>query len=269
MQIQQKKEKERARELVIPGDPLDGEHLKSGTNTYKAGPATYSAVLGFKNVRAEYVNVIPLSGRYFPQVDDMVIGRVISLKPTTWLIDINAPYPAPLHVNEVPWRVDYGDTANYLDVGDAVLVTVSSVDETKKIQVGMKHRQTKKLHGGHIMEISPSKVPRIIGKSGSMINLIKTNTNTRMFVGQNGLIWLEGSPEGILKAMEAIHLIERYSHKFGLTDRIAQFLTGKTEDVAEENTTAPPVEEEESEKKPAPEAEEATESDTIQDAEPL
>jgi len=230
MQISKTEGKEKNRELVIPGDPLDGDHLKTGTNTYRAGPVAYSAVLGFKNVRADYVNVIPLSGRYFPQVDDLVIGCVISLGPTTWLIDINSPYPAPLHVNEVPWRVDFGDTASYLEVGDAVLVCVSSVDEIKKIQVGMKHRQTRKLHGGHIIEISPSKVPRIIGKSGSMINLIKTHTNTRMFVGQNGRIWLDGDSDGILKAMRAIDLIERYSHKYGLTDRIARFLEGKSEE---------------------------------------
>ena len=240
MEIPNKDEKKISRELVIPGDPLDGDHLKPGTNTYRVGSVAYSAVLGFKNVRSDYVNVIPLSGRYAPQVDDFVIGCVISLGPTTWLIDINAPYPAPLHVNEVPWRVDFGDTASYIDIGEAVLVSVSSVDEIKKIQVGMKHRQTRKLRGGYIIEISPSKVPRIIGKSGSMINLIKTSTNTRMFVGQNGRIWLDGDTDGILKAMKAIELIEKYSHKYGLTDRIAHFLEGKKGEGAEKTEEVPP-----------------------------
>ncbi|HID71633.1 MAG TPA: RNA-binding protein [Thermoplasmata archaeon] len=219
------KPRENTRELVIPGEILNARHLKTGINTYRANGEVYSAVLGFKNIRADYINVIPLSGRYFPQVDDLVIGCVISLGPTTWLIDINSPYPAPLHVNEVPWRVDFGDTASYLDIGDAVLVRVSSVDEIKKIQVSMKSPQTRKLFGGHIFEISPSKVPRVIGKNGSMINLIKTSTNTKMFVGQNGRIWLDGETEGILKAIRAIKLIEKYSHKYGLTDRIARFLS--------------------------------------------
>lgn len=229
MQIPDNEKNPLSRELVIPGDPLDGEHLKPGTNTYRIGSVVYSAVLGFKNIRSEYVNVIPLSGRYVPRVDDLIIGCVISLGPTTWLMDINSPYPAPLHVNEVPWRVDFGDTASYIDIGEAVLVCVSSVDEIKKIQVSMKDRQTRKLRGGHIIEISPSKVPRIIGKSGSMINLIKTSTNTRMFVGQNGRIWLDGDSDGILKAMKAIELIEKYSHKYGLTDLIARFLEGTGE----------------------------------------
>ncbi len=89
--------------------------------------------------------------------------------PSNWLIDINSPYPAPLHVNEVPWRVEFGDTSRYLNVGDTILAKVLMVDETKRVQVTMKEQGLRKLQGGQVIEISHSKVPRVIGKGGSMI----------------------------------------------------------------------------------------------------
>ena len=43
-----------------------------------------------------------------------------------------------MHVNEVPWKVEFGDTSRYLGMGQVVLLKVLSVDESKKINVTMK-----------------------------------------------------------------------------------------------------------------------------------
>jgi len=215
-----------ARELVLPGDLLseDVRNFRAGHSTFKEEGKIYAAQLGIKSQRANYLNVIPLRGPYIPRPDDLVIGTVIGISPSTWLIGINSPYPAPLHVNEVPWRVDFGETAQYLNIGDSILVKVFSVDEIRRIQVSMKNRQSRKLHGGYIVKITPSKVPRVIGKNGSMISMIKHETRCRMFVGQNGCIWLDGEPLDVLKAVQAVNLIEENAHKLGLTDRIKKFL---------------------------------------------
>ncbi len=215
------------RELVLPGDLLsdDGKNLRAGQSTFKEGGKIYAAQLGLKSQRSSFLNVIPLKGAYIPRPDDLLIGTVIGISPSTWLIDINSPYPAPLHVNEVPWRVDFGETSQYLNIGDSLLLKVFSVDEIKRIQVSMKNRQSRKLHGGHLVKITPSKVPRIIGKNGSMISMIKKETRCRMFVGQNGCIWLDGDPLDVLKAVQAVNLIEENAHKMGLTDRVKEFLT--------------------------------------------
>jgi exosome complex component RRP4 len=212
------------REIVMPGDLLEGDKLKPGAGTYVSEGKIYAALLGIKSVKSNYVNIIPLSGRYIPAVGDSVIGKVEDIGPSNWLIDINSPYPAPLHVNEVPWRVEFGDTARDMNVGDVILAKVLMVDETMRVQVTMKDQGLRKLQGGQIIEISPSKVPRVIGKSGSMIQMIKGYTNCRIFVGQNGRIWLDGEVDNILHAIKAIQTIEEDAHSYGLTEKVKAFL---------------------------------------------
>jgi len=140
------------------------------------------------------------------------------------LVDINSPYPAPLHVNEVPWRVEFGDTARYLNVGDVLLSKILIVDETKRVQVTMKEPGLRKLQGGQIIEITHSKVPRVIGKGGSMIQMIKSFTNCRIFVGQNGRIWLDGEIDNIVYAIRAIKMIEEEAQTVRLTERVKEYL---------------------------------------------
>lgn len=212
------------REIVVPGELLDSGKLKPGNGTYVADGKIFASQLGIKSTKSNYVNVIPLGGRYIPVTGDNVIGKVIDIGPSNWLIDINSPYPAPLHVNEVPWRVEFGDTARYLNVGDTILAKVLMVDETKRVQVTMKDQGLRKLQGGQIIDISHSKVPRVIGKSGSMIQLIKSHTNCRIFVGQNGRIWLDGDIENIVVAIRAIRMIDEDAQTMRLTERVKEYL---------------------------------------------
>ncbi|MFQ5986095.1 MAG: exosome complex RNA-binding protein Rrp4 [Thermoplasmata archaeon] len=212
------------REVVVPGDVLDGESLKPGDGTFSEGGHIYASLLGIKRERGGYVNVVPLGGRYIPRTGDLVIGKVEDLGPSHWLVDINGPHPSPLHVNEVPWKVDFGDTARYLDVEDSVLVKIVNVDETKRVNITMKDRSARKLMGGRIVEISYAKVPRVIGRKGSMISLIKSFTNTRMFVGQNGRIWIDGEIDDVVNAVSAVRMIESDAQVHGLTDAVRDFL---------------------------------------------
>lgn len=213
-----------SREVVVPGDVLAGENLKPGSGAFSEGGQIYASLLGLRSERGGYVNVVPLSGVYIPEPGDLVVGKVVDIGPTFWLVDLNAPYPSPLHVNEVPWRVDYGDTARYLAVEDAVLVKVDGVDETKRVTITMKDRQCRKLTGGRIVEISHAKVPRVIGRKGSMIGMIKSHTNCRIFVGENGRIWVDGETESIVKAVAAVRMVEANSQVLGLTEAVRGFL---------------------------------------------
>ncbi|MFP4170585.1 MAG: exosome complex RNA-binding protein Rrp4 [Methanomassiliicoccales archaeon] len=217
-----------AREIVVPGELVDSGKLKPGNGTYMVDGKIYSSKLGVKSTRSNYVNVIALGGRYIPQSGDTVIGKIIDLGPSNWLVDINSPYPAPLHVNEVPWRVEFGDTARYLNVGDVLLAKILMVDETKRVQVTMKEPGLRKLQGGQIIDISHSKVPRVIGKGGSMIQMIKSYTNCRIFVGQNGRIWLEGEVDDIVHAIRAIKMIEEEAQTLRLTERVKEYLESVT-----------------------------------------
>jgi len=217
---------ERQRQVVIPGDLIETHGLKPGEGTYVDGGKVYAAQLGIRSEQGGFVDVIPLGGRYIPRAGDEVIGQVEDMGPSHWLIDINAPYPAPLHATESPWRVEFGETSQYLAIGDAVVVKVLQVDETKRVQVTMRDRGLHRLTGGQIVEVSPSKVPRVIGKGGSMITTIKNYTKCQAFVGQNGRIWLDGAMEDLVHASRAIRMIEEHAQALGLTETVKAYLEG-------------------------------------------
>ena len=214
------------REVVTPDQVIaEGGDLKPGMGAIRGAPGTIiAATLGIKNVAGGYASVIPLSGQYIPRVGDVVIGRIVDIGPSNWLVDINSPYPSPMHVNEVPWHVEFGETYEFIKPGDAIIVKVARVTEAKRVQVSMQGPGLRKLQGGQLIEISHSKVPRVIGTNGSMISTIKKYTGCRLVVGQNGLIWIHGAPEDILLAMSAVRIIEEGAHAYGLTNKVKEFL---------------------------------------------
>jgi exosome complex component RRP4 len=216
--------KENAREIVVPGDLLAISSKKAGPGTYSEGGKIFASQLGIKTVRPDSISVVPLAGQYIPIVGDLIVGKIVDIGPSNWLVDINSPYPAPLHVNEVPWRVEFGETRKFMGVGDVVLIKVVGVDERRRISVSMQDHGLRKLTGGMIMEVSPSKVPRVIGKNGSMIQMLKNQTGCRIYVGQNGRIWVDGELDNIIKAVRAIKLIEDEAHSQGLTEKVKKLL---------------------------------------------
>ena len=220
------------RKIVLPSQVLgDTKSNRAGRGTFIEDGRIISGKLGILNANSNYINVIPLKGRYEPTVDDFVIGVVEEALSAGWLVDINAPSPAFLHVNEVPWDIEFGDTEKYLNRGDSIMAKVTQIDELKKFQITLKDRNLYKIKGGHIIEVEPSRVPRIIGKKGSMIALIKKYIRCRIFVGQNGKIWVDGDTESIERALQTIYKIESEAITFGLTNRIEELLKKDAKDV--------------------------------------
>jgi len=108
-----------------------------------------------------------------------------------------------------------------------VMLKVLMVDESKKIQVTMKDSGLRRIEGGQMIEMSHSKVSRVIGKSGSMIQKLKNMTDCRIFVGQNGRIWVDGDEENADVAVAAIKMIEREAQSSNLTERVEKFIKEK------------------------------------------
>ena len=108
------------------------------------------------------------------------------------------------------------------EVGDLLIMEVMHVNEIKKVDLDF----AKPLYDGKLISVSPVKIPRIIGRKASMIELLAKETNCRIFVGRNGRIFLKGTDADIKLAEEAIRLIEREAHTHGLTDKIKNFLEG-------------------------------------------
>ena len=223
-----------SREIVVPGDVLSTRGEKGGDNTYERDGKLYAAILGVKNYSQNGISVMPIGGVYMPSTGDTVIGIINDIAASNWMVDISAPYPAPLHVNEVPWKVEFGDTSKYLNVGDAVLLKILMVDESKKIQVTMNDSGLRKLDGGMIVDVPYCKVSRIIGKSGSMIQMLKNMTDCRIFIGQNGRIWIDGDDENAEVAADAIRYIEENSQKGNITEKVKALIEERLPGAGEE-----------------------------------
>jgi exosome complex component RRP4 len=226
------------RTLVLPGEEIDVRGLQPGPGTYRVEGRTYASVLGLLSRRPPVVRVIPLSGRYIPKPQDIVVGTVTDVQTTFWLLDIAAPRWAPLHMTGTPWKIEIGELDQYLRVGDTVVVAIESIDPTGRIGVTMLGDDLGKVDGGTVVTLSPAKVPRVIGRSGSMIQMLSAETGCRIAVGQNGRIWVDGPPEGMVRVREALRLIEEEGQKSGLTERVAGYL-GSTREPSEGGSPLP------------------------------
>ncbi|WP_295722014.1 exosome complex RNA-binding protein Rrp4 [uncultured Methanobrevibacter sp.] len=207
------------KDLVIPGEVLAEDDFYSGRGTFKEDGKICSSLMGLVSLRNKKISVIPLKSKYVPKKGDVVIGKINDVRFSMWGVDINSPYEGILPSSEVFGR-DKKSLNKVFGVGDVLFLRVVDVDEVKKAKLGLKGRGMGKFKGGIIVEIAPTKVPRLIGKKGSMINMIKEKTGCKIVVGQNGLVWVRGDSDMEKITRDIIHVIEEQAHTSGLTDRI-------------------------------------------------
>jgi len=221
------KEEKRKREIAIPGEKIvSGKEYLPGDGTRREGDDIISNKFGLSDVSGRLVKVIPLSGTYLPRVGNIVIGIVSDVTFNGWLMDLKAPYSSFLSLSECPMFIK-GDLKEYYDIGDVLSCKVTSVKQ-KGIDLTIKGRGLGKLGKGIIIQINSNKVPRVIGREGSMIKLIKEETNCNIIVGQNGIVWISGNTiESELKAKEAILFVVNKSFIEGLTDKVQGWFKGE------------------------------------------
>lgn len=217
------------REIVVPGQLLSDNTHESGSGTYVKGNKVYSLLYGVTNVKNR-ISVIPFSGKYIPFRKDFVIGTVFEITNSNWIFDIGSPYDGLLHVSEYPKRVDSSQMREVFSIGDCAILRIKDVDRSLKIELTMKEKGLRKLKGGRIIQVPATKVPRVIGHNGSMVSMLKKETECDIFVGQNGRIWINGKDENMDNLAQAIDIIILESHISGLTDKISQFLQSKDND---------------------------------------
>lgn len=213
--------------IVTPGDALaEGMEYVPGAFTYRQNDKVYSSRLGVASIAGRVMKVIPLSGKYIPRKGDVIIGEVIDILMSGWRMDINCAYSAMLNMKDTNSYINKGeDLSKYIAIGDYVSAKITMVSSQKLVDISLKGPGLSKLKGGRIIAVNPFKVPRIIGKQGSMVSLVKKNTNCKIVVGQNGFVWVSGKPQDEIKAIETLKYIEKNSHVVGLTDKIEQLLT--------------------------------------------
>ena len=216
------------KQLVVPGEQLAEDDYLPGENTYKISGNIYASRVGLVDFSGNKIYVVPLKGAYIPCVDDPVIGKVTDIGMSGWTIDIGAPYPAMLLSSETfgprqPFART--DLTKVFDVGDLVLARVISFDRTRDPLLTARDPGLGKVSSGRVIHISPVKIPRLIGRKGSMISMLKRETGCQISVGQNGVVLISGRmPFDESLAMSAVKMIEKEAHTHGLTDRIREMI---------------------------------------------
>jgi exosome complex component RRP4 len=215
------------RSIVVPGDLIYEGRIRTGDNTYREGGNVYATKVGLVNYSKDSVSVIALEGGYTPLVGDLVVGTVTDIELGQWLVNIDGPVDAILTVNEAidkPFRTSL-DMTRILDVGDLIVAKIVDLDRHRTPILSILGRDLGKAHEGFVIKITPSKIPRLIGKKGSMINMILRGTRCNVTIGQNGKILINGRSRADEELVEkVVHKIEAEAHTSGLTNRIQEYL---------------------------------------------
>ena len=233
------------REVVVPGEILteDTKNFLPGRGTIYNNDRSkiISLNIGLKQIQRNYINVIPLRGFYTPRPGDKVIAIVVDKNPVKYKCDINAKDFGTLKPRNTmkrgKMRSFRGGNDRYnredantskFDIGDILIVKILSADRLNKPELTTVGKYLGKRNNGIVISIAPPKIPRVIGRSGSMIKMLKTLTKSNIFVTQNGRIWLKGEDiahERLL--IESIQKIASEAHTVGLTDRIQEYVTNE------------------------------------------
>jgi len=221
------------RQVVIPGEVIfEGDDYLPGEGTEKRENKIVAIRYGLAEESKKLVKVIPLSGVYIPRRGNVVIGKVEDVTFNGWVININTAEGAFLSLMEVPRYVNKDELREVMDIGDMVVAKIYSINK-RGIDLTVKLKGLGKLEAGIIISINSNKVPRVIGREGSMISLIKEETNCRITVGQNGLIWIGGNKvEDELFAKKAILYVTENSSASGLTDEMKKWFDSEKSQVS-------------------------------------
>lgn len=216
--------------IVTPGEELaEGMDFLPAEGTFRDNNKIISSGLGLMNINGRVIKTIPVAGRYAPKKGDTIIAKVTNILMSGWILDIDSAYSAVLSVKEAKDFIRRDeDLTRYYSIGDYILTNIVMVTSQRLVDASMKGPGMRKLIGGRIIKVNPHKVPRIIGKKGSMVSMIKQATDSNITVGQNGLVWISGSPENEIIVVKTIKKIEQEAHISGLTDRVKIFLEKET-----------------------------------------
>lgn len=229
------------RRYVIPGDIIVQGNFRPLMNVVKTDNSIIATRIGVAEAGRDGIKVIPLSGVYIPRVNDVVIGKIADHSSLSWEVDIQSCFSAHLPAQDVfgrdfsPARDDMG---RQLLIGDLITARIIAFDRTRDPMLTIQDKELGKIPRGEFLKISATRVPRLIGKRGSMIQTIEQATQTRVLIGQNGIIVVTGrNLEGLKLAVRAIRMVEEEAHTANLTQRV-KILLNVPSDSAQQSETA-------------------------------
>jgi len=210
--------------IVVPGELITEERKLRGSHTHIQGGKIYSDCLGLSREGNDKVSVIPLQGKYMPYMNDVIIGVIVDERMAVYIVDINSYYNAV-----IPKRL----LRDPLRVGSTICAKIISVNEVNEADL----TGIREFFGGEIFLVSPVKVPRIIGRNNSMLEVLRKGTGSTIMVGRNGRVWAKDGNIELL--VEALDKIQRESHTEHLTSRMEEFFGGKLKGGARKDMLKP------------------------------
>lgn len=205
---------ERKKIIVVPGEIVSEERKRLGQNVFVESGKVYSSVLGIVYSDSDTASVVPLRGKYLPKSDDIILAVVINETYNGYIVDINSFYSCFVSKESLGREFE----RHSLRKGTVLSARVVDVNEVNDAELD----DVRVLFSGEVVDVVPVKIPRLIGKQGSMMKVLKEGTGCTIIAGRNGRIWLKNGNVGL--AVEAIKKIELESHQSNLTNTIQEFL---------------------------------------------
>ena len=219
------------RKQELPGDVITRGNHRNGSYIEKRGDEIVALRIALAEVGRDGVKLTPLTGPYIPRAEDDVIGKVVDLNGFGWVVDINSCFDGFLPASFVFGREfspSTHDLSSKFKVGDMIGARIESFERSRDTQLSIRGHGYGKIDSGEIIKISPTKVPRLIGRRGAMINLISEKTGCDVRVGQNGVVVVTGPPEGVVKVAKAVKMVEEEAHAADLTNKVEAYVGGES-----------------------------------------
>lgn len=204
------------KQFIVPGENVARRPIRL-ENSYVEGGNTYSKFLAIYDEQG----IVPLESIWKASAGDSVVGVVVSAKGSVCVVDL-ASFERGLIV-----------LRKYENPPEKGSIISGVVRDVENKRTAVLERVTV-LRDGMLIKVKPAKVPRLIGKSNTMINQIAELTGVRIVVGMNGLVWIRGEKDAL--AIAAITRIAEEAHVPGLTMRIREMLQSNNIEKIEKGT---------------------------------
>ncbi|MGC8516417.1 MAG: KH domain-containing protein [Candidatus Acidifodinimicrobium sp.] len=210
-------------DIVTPGEMLADEGV-GGSGTYTEGKKIFSKYLGTVMINKDWINVSQLNGAYIPKEGDEVIGKIAAVEGTYWAVDIDTSHYCRLDAREANTGYRVEDLSELMDVGDVVYAKIIRVGNDLSSSLGLRGGRYGKLPASMLIKFNPMKISRIIGKEGSMINLLRERSKCDILLGKNGVAWVSGDKIGMEAVLAAINVINEDSYTGDMSAKVRDIL---------------------------------------------
>ena len=178
-----------------------GEVIVPDASTFLVGHGTYvgdkgeliASVCGVVEKVDKLITVVPLHSRYVARTGDVVVGRIVDVKPKNWTVDVNGRTYATLMLNSV--NLPYGELRrrkdddalnmrSMLEEMDIFSAEVLEVRTDGGCQLHTRSLKYGKLANGQLVVVQPSLVKRI------RQHFVSLDVGVDLIIGCNGYIWV-------------------------------------------------------------------------------